>query len=249
MTKPWDLHEATIKKLYAEHTLAEVRKMMIDKYNFTASTRAYRGRLIKWGVRKYNCRRRSDGGSGSPEGSVSGSDTTSPTLSQPSVETNHDSGRYSTSGHARDNERRSSNLPYNNAMGMDTSRTYTENYSRSAPLVSPTQKIPYAWETAPIQSASPPMAYSHTNMVSASGTLYGYPPISPTSSTYPSAMYDSGQTDRDRRDSFPISRQYDAIHDGSGYSPIRDYGHGHRNTEMGSYYGMRDQGTKHSPTN
>lgn len=37
MTKPWELHEATIKKLYAENTLAVVRKTMIDKYNFKAS--------------------------------------------------------------------------------------------------------------------------------------------------------------------------------------------------------------------
>lgn len=37
MTKPWDLHEATIKKLYAENTLAVVRKTMIDRYNFKAS--------------------------------------------------------------------------------------------------------------------------------------------------------------------------------------------------------------------
>lgn len=37
MTKAWELHEETIKKLYAENTLAVVRRTMIDKYNFTAS--------------------------------------------------------------------------------------------------------------------------------------------------------------------------------------------------------------------
>jgi hypothetical protein len=37
MTKPWDLHEATIKKLYAENTLAVVRKIMIEEHNFKAS--------------------------------------------------------------------------------------------------------------------------------------------------------------------------------------------------------------------
>ncbi|KAI1079924.1 hypothetical protein F5B20DRAFT_143773 [Whalleya microplaca] len=60
MTKQWDLHEATIKALYAEHTLSIVRKIMIEKYGFRASTRAYRGRLIRWGVRKYNCKKRQD---------------------------------------------------------------------------------------------------------------------------------------------------------------------------------------------
>ncbi|KAI1122001.1 hypothetical protein F5Y10DRAFT_255108 [Nemania abortiva] len=252
MTKPWDLHEATIKKLYAEHTLAEVRQTMIDKYNFSASTRAYRGRLIKWGVRKYNCRRRSDCASisaGSPDGSVSGSDITSPTLSQPTVEASHDLTRYSTSGHGRDDERRAPNLSYNNALGMDTRRTYTENYGRAGPPVPATQKI-YAWDTTTIQPASPPTTYSPANMVGTPGQIYGYPPLSPTSSTYSSTIYDSGQTERDRRESFPlmpIPRHYDAIHDGSDYSQLRDYGHGHRNADMGPYYGIRDQVTKHSP--
>ncbi|RWA04742.1 hypothetical protein EKO27_g10363 [Xylaria grammica] len=84
MTKPWDLHKATIKTLYAEHTLAEVRAIMMDKYNFKASkeeekerrkegrkdrlieqdrTRAYRGRLIQWGVRKYTSRKHGDAAS------------------------------------------------------------------------------------------------------------------------------------------------------------------------------------------
>lgn len=54
------MYEATIKTLYAENTLSVVRQIMIDKYGFRASTRAYRGRLIRWGVRKYNCRKLSD---------------------------------------------------------------------------------------------------------------------------------------------------------------------------------------------
>lgn len=37
MTKQWDMHEATIKQLYAENTLAVVRQMMIDRYGFKAS--------------------------------------------------------------------------------------------------------------------------------------------------------------------------------------------------------------------
>ncbi|KAI1760042.1 hypothetical protein GGR53DRAFT_511281 [Hypoxylon sp. FL1150] len=85
MTKQWDTYEATIKSLYAENTLSVVRQIMIDKYGFRASTRAYRGRLIRWGVRKYNCRRVSDRGS-SPTCSAndgafsSESDSTSPIL-------------------------------------------------------------------------------------------------------------------------------------------------------------------------
>ncbi|KXJ96768.1 Clr5 domain-domain-containing protein [Microdochium bolleyi] len=64
MTKSWDTYRSIIIDLYSDRTLAEVRQIMQRDYGFEASTRAYRGRLIKWGVRKYNTRR--------PDGSVSG---------------------------------------------------------------------------------------------------------------------------------------------------------------------------------
>ncbi|KAK6956545.1 hypothetical protein Daesc_001823 [Daldinia eschscholtzii] len=86
MTKPWEAHEATIKDLYANNTLSVVRQIMIEQYGFKASVRAYRGRLIRWDVRKYNCRKRGSPGishsSGTDEGSsfTSGSDTSSPVL-------------------------------------------------------------------------------------------------------------------------------------------------------------------------
>lgn len=127
---------------------------MIEEHNFKASyeffcplgnkvladtsgnrTRAYRGRLVKWGMRKYNCRRRSDCSSilsaGSQDGSMSGLDAASPILSQPSARSNHDLSRYSDGGHVRDhNEPTMSNLlerPHN-TLEMDTSRSYTEKY-------------------------------------------------------------------------------------------------------------------------
>ncbi|KAI1806265.1 hypothetical protein F4811DRAFT_155469 [Daldinia bambusicola] len=86
MTKPWEAYEATIKDLYADNTLSVVRQIMIDRYGFRASVRAYRGRLIRWGVRKYNCRKRASPsishGSSTDEGSsfTSGSDTASPIM-------------------------------------------------------------------------------------------------------------------------------------------------------------------------
>ncbi|KAI0107694.1 hypothetical protein F4776DRAFT_644868 [Hypoxylon sp. NC0597] len=87
MTKQWDVYEATIKSLYAENTLSVVRQIMIDQYGFKASVRAYRGRLIRWGVRKYNCRKRSSSsssggsaGSANEAGFSSGSETSSPTM-------------------------------------------------------------------------------------------------------------------------------------------------------------------------
>ncbi|KAI0459083.1 hypothetical protein F5B21DRAFT_457118 [Xylaria acuta] len=255
MTKPWDLHEATIKKLYAEKTLSEVRKIMIEKYNFKASTRAYRGRLDKWGVRKYNCRRRSDGGSisaGSPEGSMSGSDIASPTLSQPSVERSRDSASYPTGRQTRDSESGVSNLLGHsyNTMEMDPHRTDTEHYSRNRTLVSPTQEIQYGWNLQPAQPASPPAVYGRSNIVGTSGPLYGYASLSPTSSTYPSAAYGSDRTVRDNtRANYPPmpTRQYSTVHNGPAYSPVRDYGHGHSIAGTGSFDTIREQTNRHSP--
>ncbi|KAI1827244.1 hypothetical protein F4861DRAFT_398773 [Xylaria intraflava] len=113
MTKSWDLHEATIKRLYAENTLAAVRVIMIDKYNFKASrTRAYRGRLIKWGVRKYN-RRRSDCGSsscGSLDGSIGSSDFAFINSHREAGPTGYDLARYSITRHNGDSEQMPSTM-------------------------------------------------------------------------------------------------------------------------------------------
>ncbi|KAI0378967.1 hypothetical protein F5Y04DRAFT_290690 [Hypomontagnella monticulosa] len=91
MTKQWDVYEATIKELYAENTLAVVRQIMIDQYGFKASVRAYRGRLIRWGIRKYNCRKRASSSASGSGGSIgdfsSGSEAASPTLTAASSST------------------------------------------------------------------------------------------------------------------------------------------------------------------
>ncbi|GAW14045.1 hypothetical protein ANO14919_034370 [Xylariales sp. No.14919] len=254
MTKPWDLHEATIKKLYAENTLAVVRKTMIDKYNFKASTRAYRGRLIKWGVRKYNCRRRSDGGLisvGSPDDSMSGSDTASPTSSQPTAETEHDFVRYSKRGRMKNSEPRVSS-PLGRSydlVDMGTPGNYTDSCDRNRALVSPTQEI-HGWHCPPTQPESPPTSFAHTN-TGITGQVYAYQPLSPASlspvsNTYSSLAYESEQSHCDRRQSFPLmnTRQYSTSQNGSGYY----YGHGHRPAGMGSFDGMCGQAPRHGST-
>ncbi|KAI1422455.1 hypothetical protein F5Y12DRAFT_799575 [Xylaria sp. FL1777] len=260
MTKPWELHEATIKKLYAENTLAVVRKTMIERYNFKASTRAYRGRLIKWGVRKYNCRRRGDGGSisaGSPDGSVSGSDTASPTLSQPTIETTPDFPEYSSSGQMRDSQPRMSNLlgqSYDTA-SMGSPRAYTESYGRNRALLSPTQEV-QGWHSSPTQSGSPSTSFAHANTAATSGHMYAYQPLSPAASTYSSSLaYESDPTNCDRRQSFPQTqaRQYSTgtNHGDSTYFPVRGsygHGHGHRSAGMGSYDSSCDHVTRHNST-
>ncbi|KAI0101570.1 hypothetical protein GGR51DRAFT_530147 [Nemania sp. FL0031] len=64
--RQWDLYKDTILQLYKENTLATVRKIMIERYNFKATTRAYRQRLTKWGVRKYNINSRSQDSASRP---------------------------------------------------------------------------------------------------------------------------------------------------------------------------------------
>ncbi|KAH7026266.1 kinase-like domain-containing protein [Microdochium trichocladiopsis] len=68
MAKSWDTYRNIIVDLYADRTLAEVRQIMQRDYGFDASTRAYRGRLIRWGVRKYNTRRADGSVSGDEDG-------------------------------------------------------------------------------------------------------------------------------------------------------------------------------------
>ncbi|KAK3316165.1 Clr5 domain-containing protein [Apodospora peruviana] len=60
MTKAWDEHRGKIVGFYKEQNkpLHEVQRIMEKEYRFTASTRAYRSRFDKWGIRKYSCRKR-----------------------------------------------------------------------------------------------------------------------------------------------------------------------------------------------
>lgn len=60
MTKPWLEFKDVITKLYINEgkTLAEVRKIMKDTFDFEASIRSYRQHFDAWGVMKYNCKKR-----------------------------------------------------------------------------------------------------------------------------------------------------------------------------------------------
>ncbi|KAI0025956.1 Clr5 domain-containing protein [Xylariomycetidae sp. FL0641] len=95
MTKPWEAHRKTIIQLYNEKTLSTVRETMIKRHNFKASTRAYRGRLIRWGIRKYNCKKQNGPARCSFSGPVdpsSGSDEDSPTIPHRGISTENEPG-------------------------------------------------------------------------------------------------------------------------------------------------------------
>ncbi|KAF2126269.1 ankyrin [Dothidotthia symphoricarpi CBS 119687] len=55
MTKDWDIVQAEIKELSfnQKKPLEEVKELMENKYNFKASTRAYRMKLKEWGLRRH----------------------------------------------------------------------------------------------------------------------------------------------------------------------------------------------------
>ncbi|KAK8044963.1 hypothetical protein PG993_004987 [Apiospora rasikravindrae] len=57
MTKDWENYKGTILALYEHQTLSQVMEIMERDYNFSASTRAYRQKLDKWGKRKYKKRK------------------------------------------------------------------------------------------------------------------------------------------------------------------------------------------------
>ncbi|KAI1088265.1 hypothetical protein F5B19DRAFT_472085 [Rostrohypoxylon terebratum] len=160
MTKQWDMHEATIKQLYAENTLAVVRQIMIDRYGFKASVRAYRGRLIRWGVRKYNCRKRasSDGSGSVRDSSFPGSpDATPPSMMANTMATQVP---YNTGGHLA-MPQQINQQPLYNPMDDHRARMYNAQNSydiKPKPILSPPQthlsngnggngNLGYAWES------------------------------------------------------------------------------------------------------
>ncbi|KAI0836264.1 hypothetical protein F5Y06DRAFT_105976 [Hypoxylon sp. FL0890] len=177
MTKQWEAYEATIKDLYAENTLSVVRQIMIEQYGFRASVRAYRGRLIRWGVRKYNCRKRSSsrssGGSANEVGSSSGSDTSSPIMTSTTTATTTalsrgagiESGRRIGNGHLAMPGRM--NQSYGAVDGNQQSQIYNGDNS---------------YETKPKVLLSPQLSQSS---LSSSGTSMQYawdagsPPLAP----------------------------------------------------------------------
>ncbi|KAI1259442.1 hypothetical protein F5Y18DRAFT_409409 [Xylariaceae sp. FL1019] len=201
MTKPWDLHEETIKSLYAEHTLSDVRKIMMERYNFKASTRAYRGRLIKWGVRKYNRRRQDefDTMSGSPEPSGSRGDTASPTIPYRLRDTTTNDSRHHSSRHHSTS----------NSSGHLYSTTEPDACSISSSSQSSVSSTPY----------------SQPNYSTEQGGYYRYQPLSPT---YPPSPYESGQADYYRRQSYPqTTTQQHTSPTTLPYSDAQSYGQGH----------------------
>ncbi|KAK2058966.1 hypothetical protein LY76DRAFT_39183 [Colletotrichum caudatum] len=60
MTKAWGEKRVEITRLYINEnkTLNEVKAIMEQYHDFKASTRSYRQQFDKWGLAKYNCRKR-----------------------------------------------------------------------------------------------------------------------------------------------------------------------------------------------
>ncbi|AEO64064.1 uncharacterized protein THITE_2038894 [Thermothielavioides terrestris NRRL 8126] len=93
MTKQWDKYREIIIAEYKDHNkpLHEVRKFMVVRYGFRASTRAYRSRFDKWGIHKYSRRQRPR--SVSPGTRASASDCTMRASPQPNSDVDEGSSQ------------------------------------------------------------------------------------------------------------------------------------------------------------
>ncbi|KAI2633184.1 hypothetical protein GGS26DRAFT_69944 [Hypomontagnella submonticulosa] len=204
MTKQWDMYEATIKELYAENTLAVVRQIMIDQYGFRASVRAYRGRLIRWGIRKYNCRKRasssaSGSGGSSNGGFSSGSEAASPTLTAVSSST-------TTTGNAV-----VTSAPMLSSRNMGMSRRPGNGH-----LAMPTGRMSQHYSTVSVDSGCQAPVYSTDNSYETKPKVLLSPPIS-TSSEGRGSMQYSWDTASSSAPPPLIKRDSDASSDLDGY--------------------------------
>ncbi|KAI1174382.1 hypothetical protein F4777DRAFT_388158 [Nemania sp. FL0916] len=204
--------------LYEKHTLARVRDIMIKE------TRAYRGQLTKWGVRKYNCRGRNGRGSvssGDQDGSLSGSDSGSSPPSQLTINTSHELIHYPTGGNARDNEPRMANLlgRYDQG-GVNAFQDYPENYGKTEAA------MPHEWGLPSPQSATVQTHLGQGNVIGDQGSYYTHPLISPNSSTFsPATSFDSGDAGYGRQHGAQPIQYGTSYHESTGYSTNRGYRH------------------------
>ncbi|KAI1493911.1 hypothetical protein F5X96DRAFT_666336 [Biscogniauxia mediterranea] len=186
MTKPWEMHESTIKRLYSEHKLADVRKIMSEEYNFTASTRAYRGRLKRWGTHKYNCKRRNKRAfscASSNDIYWANSDTTSSMMAQYSMPSTYDvtpaytgTRRVSDDGEMETVDE--SDVPYTWSVPMvHPSSASSDNFSHTQPPRSSTY-FGCTPLTPPLITHSSTAQYATDHQMSAHRALTYYQPQS-----------------------------------------------------------------------
>ncbi|KAI1326790.1 hypothetical protein F5Y16DRAFT_374046 [Xylariaceae sp. FL0255] len=231
MTKSWDIHKAEIKKLYTEHPLAVVQQIMLEKHNFKASTRAYRQRLYKWNVRKYNSRRANGGecSLSSPEGSASEAGSVSPVLSPHSVPADrHGSSAPLPSGTgygSHDDHETRLGHSYSVADTI-SSRSYDGSYGRSRATGTSPHGDGHGGSSLEPYLAVPTTSWSHSSMPSPSAPYYGYSstPLSPPFSTYQQNSYEPDQYQRRQSFTSSTTQQSNTTHATLPYPVARDYG-------------------------
>ncbi|CAJ2505471.1 Uu.00g128650.m01.CDS01 [Anthostomella pinea] len=256
MTKPWELHEATIRELYAQHTLAVVRQIMIERYNFKASTRAYRGRLIRWGVRKYNSKKRSDRGSSSGsshDDCSSGSDTASPKLPRRSLPPVHSMEQQvgSRSVSTGQLDMPSQTVHSYSATSSGHAQYYAESYTKDPVLMAtPHADAQYGWGLPLTQTATSSSSFSQAESA-VPPPYFGYP-LSPPMSTYASTVpLDAGHTNAPVAYQAP-RRNHSTVDMNPPYMPARGYGpappvSGSGEHDGGAYEHLEEQDVKPSP--
>ncbi|KAH7040320.1 Clr5 domain-containing protein [Microdochium trichocladiopsis] len=246
MTKSWDTYRSIIVDLYADRTLAEVRQIMQRDYGFDASTRAYRGRLIRWGVRKYNTRRADGSVSGDEDGdgasSLSDADSPlsarqhrgrehgfhSPTQQQQQQQQQQYHHRSQSDSHARDRDGFQNSTLYSNHSPLYSSGYNDDDdiqppylYTSGYPQVSRSSPAEgYSIWSAPDDSPFSPDHSQAPGQVSYSAPYYsshGSPDYSSYDSGFYASPHSAGPAGYDTT-AFPSFGSVDDGH-GSDYSP------------------------------
>ncbi|KAI0601991.1 hypothetical protein F4775DRAFT_295056 [Biscogniauxia sp. FL1348] len=237
MTKPWEMHENTIKRLYSEHKLADVRKIMSEKYNFTASTRAYRGRLKRWGTHKYNCKRRNKRAlscASSNDMYWTSSDTTSSMMAQYSIPSTYDVTPMYTGTRRVSDNRGVETIDEVSHQCAPTNGSYHRFYNESKEkiILSPPQSdVSYTWNVSMAHPTASSDTFSHSRPPSSS-TYFGCTPSTSPLNTHPATAQftPDHQMSAHRALTYyqPQSRHNSGTDHGEvSYTPMRDYNYDH----------------------
>ncbi|KAI1631224.1 hypothetical protein F4809DRAFT_633362 [Biscogniauxia mediterranea] len=157
---------------------------MSEEYNFTASTRAYRGRLKRWGTHKYNCKRRNKRAfscASSNDIYWANSDTTSSMMAQYSMPSTYDvTPAYTGTRHVSDNSEMET-VDEVNHQGAPTHSSYDQFYkeSKEKAILSPPQSdVPYTWSVPMAHPSASSDNFSHAQPAGSS-TYFGCTPLTP----------------------------------------------------------------------
>ncbi|KAI1504705.1 hypothetical protein F5X99DRAFT_347533 [Biscogniauxia marginata] len=239
MTKPWEMHETTIKRLYSENKLADVRRIMSEEYNFIASTRAYRGRLKRWGTHKYNCKRRNERASSAASSRDicwGSSDATSSMMAPYSMASTYNVASGYTEARRIGDSSQMETLDRVGQQCVPTDSSYGLSYDESSRnkvmLSPPNSDVSFSWSVPITHTSTSSDGFGHAG-ASTSPTYFECTPLTPPpnaqSSTvsYPTEHHPHTSVNQDLGFYQSQNRHNSIGHVEIPYIAVRDYGFEH----------------------